>query len=79
MGLRHAIHMAIADSTPGPNGLDQRRVATLDLVDGTAFSVMLSPGCEQFVGRFVRLPELHTADYIVRFRDPETASDSAPR
>ena len=48
----------------------QLREASFHLDDGTIFTVRLSTGCEQFIGRFTRLPELQHADHIVRFQDP---------
>ncbi len=77
MGLRHVLSMAFTHSDSGFEQPDQRRIALFDLVDGPAFSVELSAGCEKFVGRFARLPELRTADHVIRFCDPETATGSA--
>lgn len=57
-----------------PSSATRRRMATLSLADGTAFFVTVSPGCEAFVGRFVRLNELRTPDHVIRFRDLAPAS-----
>ena len=68
--------MAFTDEISGTDQPAQRRVALFNLVDGPPFSVELSAGSEKFIGRFVRLPELRTRDYVIRFRDPEPASQS---
>lgn len=48
----------------------QLREATFHLDDGTVFALRLSAGCEKFVGRFTRLPEIRHKDHIIRFQDP---------
>jgi hypothetical protein len=47
----------------------QRCEALFHLADGTVFEFRMSTGCERFVGRFTRLPELRHANHIIRFRD----------
>ena len=76
MDLRHALHMASTNSVSGIEQPEQRCIALFDLVDGPAFSVEFSAGCAKFVGRFARLPELRTFDHVIRFCDPETATES---
>lgn len=51
----------------------QLREAKFHLDDGTIFAFRLSAGCEKFVGRFTRLPEIRHADHIIRFQDPAFA------
>ena len=68
--------MAFTDAISGTGQPAHRRVALFNLVDGPAFSVELSAGSEKFVGRFVRLPELRTRNYVILFCDPESATQS---
>lgn len=49
------------------------RIAWFHLTDGTDFPFQMSAGCEQFVGRFARLPDLRHSDHIIRFGDPVLA------
>ncbi|WP_299323124.1 hypothetical protein [Parasphingopyxis sp.] len=62
---------------PIPNTVNcavQNRIARFHAADGTAFTCLMSPGCEQFIGRFVRISELRHHDHVVRFARLETAT-----
>lgn len=53
-----------------------RRLARFHLVGGLSFTCAMNRDCEQFVGRFARLPELKHADHVVRFETVDTADST---
>jgi hypothetical protein len=46
------------------------RLARFQRMGGETFDVRMSAGCEVFIGRFTRLPELDHEDGIIQFREP---------
>ncbi|MBC2777104.1 hypothetical protein [Parasphingopyxis marina] len=46
------------------------KVARFHRIDGEIFDVRMTSGCEIFVGRFTRLPDLDHRDGIISFSEP---------
>ena len=56
-------------SASGPVARAGQRQVDLLLDDGRTWPLVMTRGCEQFVGRYTRLPGIRSAGPWLRFRD----------
>lgn len=56
-------------SASGPVARAGQRQVDLLLADGRVWPLVMTRGCEQFVGRYARLPGIRSTDPWLRFRD----------
>lgn len=68
--MRHAMTMAFERFPMTAHGASPIRVARLTDAENQAFDLRVPAGCEVFVGRYIRVPGLYTADGIIRYREP---------
>ncbi len=62
-------------SASGPVAHAGKRQLDLLLDDGQLWSLVMTRGCERFIGRYARLPGIRSTDAWLCFRD--IADDSA--